>query len=77
MSTETRIPTCASSAASAQPPFIFNAAFDDPSAEKEFGETTVSADDDSLGFMPNDVTRDCTKRMHYAAWRVSLAQPGT
>lgn len=52
--------------------FIFHPCFDAGDAERLYGGSDVP-DSDPRGFMPDDVTRDFSMRMHYAAWRVSEA----
>ena len=49
--------------------FIFHPSFEESGAEEIYGGVPADNDDGSLGFMPDGVTRDCSKRMHYAAWR--------
>jgi RNA polymerase sigma factor (sigma-70 family) len=74
MSTSSRNPVKARPAATEVPRFIFHPSFEAPDAEQAYG--SVPTDDvESLPFMPDDATRDHTKRMHYAAWRASVA-PG-
>jgi RNA polymerase sigma factor (sigma-70 family) len=50
------------------PHFIFHPSFEEPDAEAVHGAAPVH-DDDSRGYMPDDMTRDFAKHMHYAAWR--------
>ena len=57
------------------PRFIFQAAFEEADAEQKLGGSPTY-EQGSLGFMPDDATRDCARRMHYAAWRVSVALTG-
>ena len=52
--------------------FIFHECFENPDAETEYGGAAADFDK-SLGFMPDDVTRDLAQRMHYAGWRASKA----
>ena len=73
MSSATMIPSHGKGATRNEPRFIFHPSFEDPGAEEMYGRVSADNDDASLGFMPDDVTRDCTKRMHYAAWRASGA----
>jgi len=56
----------------AGPHFIFHPSFEESDAEQAYGGAQAP-EDKSLGFMADDATRDCAKRMHYASWRVSLA----
>ena len=69
MSTATKTLSHGEGAARNEPRFIFHASFEEPGAEEIYGGVPADNDDESLGFMPDDVTRDCTKSMHYAAWR--------
>jgi hypothetical protein len=52
--------------------FIFHESFENPGAQTEYGGAPADFDK-SLGFMPDDVTRDLAQRMHYAGWRASRA----
>lgn len=52
--------------------FLFHPSFEDGDAERRYGDSAV-ADCDPRGFLPDDVTRELSSRMHYAAWRVSEA----
>jgi len=69
MSTAAKMPTDSMRAGRKQPPYLFHASFEEPGAEEMYGGDPVSENDESLGFMPDGETRDCTRRMHYAAWR--------
>jgi RNA polymerase sigma factor (sigma-70 family) len=53
--------------------FQFHPSFDESDAERRYGESTFD-ENDLLSFMPDDVTRDFSRRMHYAAWRVNVAK---
>lgn len=75
MKTASRELPQAKSAMKAGPHFIFHPSFEESDAEQTYGVAPAD-EDDSLGFMPDDATRDCAKRMHYAAWRFSLALSG-
>lgn len=55
-----------------EPRFIYHPSFEGPGAEQVYGAVPAECDQ-SPGYMLDDVTRDCTRRMHYAAWRVSQA----
>jgi len=59
----------------AGPHFIFHPSFEESDAEQAYSGVPAG-EDESLGFMGDDATRDCAKRMHYAAWRFSLALSG-
>jgi RNA polymerase sigma factor (sigma-70 family) len=54
--------------------FVYHSTFAAPDAEELYGGDPAKEDDASLGFMPDEETRDCTKRMHYAAWRITTAE---
>ncbi len=73
MRTATKIPTRAMTVARTTPPFIYHSTFEEPGAEQLYGDIPADYDEGSLGFMPDDVTRNCSKRMHYAAWRTCTA----
>jgi RNA polymerase sigma factor (sigma-70 family) len=55
-----------------EPHFIFHPSFEEADAARVLGAAPDDGDA-SLGFMPDDTTRDCTRRMHYAAWRAAQA----
>jgi RNA polymerase sigma factor (sigma-70 family) len=74
MSTATTIPSHGKGAATNEPRLIFHASFEDPGAEGIYGGVPANNEDAALGFMLDDVTRDCSERMHYAAWRASGAK---
>jgi len=76
MSTAAKMPTDSMRAGRKQPPYIFHASFEEPGAEETYGGEPASENDESLGFMPDGQTRDCTRRMHYAAWRACEATTG-
>jgi RNA polymerase nonessential primary-like sigma factor len=54
---------------------VFHPSFEGPDAEQWYSDAPA-AEGEPLGFMPDDVTRDWGKRMHFAAWRASLARAG-
>lgn len=70
MRTASRNLANARDAATQEPRFLFHASFEDPAAEALYGGAPT--DDASTNFMPDEVTRDFSKRMHYAAWRASV-----
>ncbi len=74
MRTATKTSPRAESTARKTPPFIYHSTFEEPGAEQLYGGIPADNDEGSLGFMPDDATRDCTKRMHYAAWRTCTAE---
>jgi RNA polymerase sigma factor (sigma-70 family) len=72
MNTVSRKP---SQVVTAGPHFIFHLSFEESDAEAV--HCAALADyDDARGFMPDDLTRDFAKRMHYAAWRAFGATSG-
>ena len=64
-----------SQALSDGPRFIFHSSFEESDAEAVYRATPVEYDA-ARGFMPDDMTRDFAKRMHYAAWRACGATAG-
>lgn len=56
-----------------EPRFVFHASFDEPDAHRQYGSAPTEGDA-SVAFMPDDLTRENTKRMHYAAWRASRSR---
>jgi RNA polymerase sigma factor (sigma-70 family) len=72
MSTPARKYPPARSALKPACPFVFHPSFTAPDAEHAYGGEPPAADE-SLGFLPDEATRDCAKRMHYAGWRASQA----
>ncbi len=73
MSTATKTLSPGKGAARNEPRFIFNPSFEDSGAEEIYGGVPADERRRALGFMPDEVTRDYSKRMHYAAWRASGA----
>jgi DNA-directed RNA polymerase sigma subunit (sigma70/sigma32) len=71
MNTASRKPLQARPAAEG-PRFVFHPSFEEPEGEQAYGGAPADAAE-SPGYMPDDETRDCTKRMHYAAWRASVS----
>ena len=55
------------------PYFVSHDSFETSEARANYGP--VKADDGAFreAYMPDEVTRDCARRMHYAAWRFSRA----
>jgi RNA polymerase sigma factor (sigma-70 family) len=53
------------------PRFLFHPSFEEAGAEKAYGDAPGGAE--SAAYMPDDATRACTRRMHYAAWRAATA----
>jgi RNA polymerase sigma factor (sigma-70 family) len=53
-------------------PFIYHDSFPEPAAERAYAGTHVQ-DNDSMGFLSDDSTRDWARRMHYAGWRTCTA----
>ena len=73
MSTASKTPTRGTPAAGNGPRFIFHPAFEDPGAAEVYGRAPTNNDDASQNFMPDEVTRDFSSRMHYAGWRTGEA----
>lgn len=59
----------------ATPGYIYHESFDEPNARREMDprEGLGGPTEFSVGYMPDDVTRDFARRMHYAAYRVRKA----
>ena len=51
------------------PYFVVHESFEQTGAIHLFGPTRDDDDKFSATYMPDDVTRDLARRMHYAAWR--------
>jgi len=61
--------------ASANRPYhVCHATFEQADAEQSYGPGSASAEDYASTHMPDDITRDLARRMHYAAWRVAQAE---
>lgn len=58
------------------PHHVRHDSFDAPDAESAYGPDGAPADDFEGSYMPDEVTRDLARRMHYAAWRASSAPGG-
>ena len=58
------------------PSYVVHPTFDEKAAAREFCPDAVlaRADDFSQSYMPDDVTRDYARRMHYAAHRMRAAK---
>ncbi len=56
--------------------YVRHESFDLPSAAKDLNPDTVLKQETlySQSYMPDEVTRDCTARMHYAAYRSDVAK---
>jgi RNA polymerase sigma factor (sigma-70 family) len=54
-------------------PHVFHPSFEGPEAEPEYGGPPPEQPESS-GYLCDDATRDCARRMHYAAWRASRAR---
>ena len=57
------------------PYFVSHDSFEAPRAERLYGPAEGDDQAYAATHMPDDVTRDCVRRMHYAAWRLSRARP--
>src|SRR5207302_1211313 len=53
------------------PYFVSHESFERPGAEALYGRAGGDDCDYAATYMPDEVTRDCARRMHYAAWRLS------
>lgn len=56
------------------PYFVFHPSFEEAGAEAQYAPAGGDGADYAAGHMPDDVTRDWTRRMHHAAYRVSRAR---
>jgi len=54
--------------------YVFHPSFREAGAAAAYGTVPVDEQDDASRYMPDDVTRDCTRRMHYAAFRAEQAR---
>jgi RNA polymerase sigma factor (sigma-70 family) len=56
-------------------PYIYHKSFDAPAAARKFDPRPVLAESSeyAIGYMPDEVTRDFGRRMHYAAYRAMRA----
>jgi RNA polymerase sigma factor (sigma-70 family) len=59
--------------ATSMPAFVFHPSFAEPGADETYGQDPVRTEWEVASFMTDEVTRECTKRMHYAGWRASNA----
>jgi RNA polymerase sigma factor (sigma-70 family) len=75
MKTASRDRTRAGSARRDGPHFLYHPSFAEADAGRAYGGEPA-AGEESAGFLPDDATRDCTKRMHYAGWRAARAGSG-
>ncbi len=53
------------------PYFVIHDSFEQTGAAELFGPTQDGDHEFTATYMPDDVTRDLARRMHYAAWRLS------
>lgn len=62
-------------AESVKAPGVIHSSFRRPGAAERYAPRTALATstDYPLGFMPDEITQDCGKRMHYALWRMRRA----
>ena len=66
----TASPRMRNRAKAGQPRYVYDASFQDSAAERTYGWTNPPSEVASdTQHMPDDVTRDCARRMHYAAYR--------
>lgn len=75
MSTATRRPPTGRGSLPVPPKFIYECSFERKDAEARYGGMP-ELDEKLIAqtYMPDEVTRDLAKRMHYAGWRVSKAK---
>ncbi len=59
--------------AAGDPHFVYDPSFERPEAASVYGGEPPPGDFASQ-HMPDEVTRDCVRRMHYAAWRATEAR---
>lgn len=52
--------------------FVYHPSFEAPDAPRSFAASPEVASAPG-GFLPDEATRDCARRMHYAAWRSSTS----
>lgn len=52
---------------------IFHPSFNEANSERQYCSSAIHYDE-TLSFMPDEVTRQYAKRMHYAAWRTAQAK---
>lgn len=56
------------------PSHVAHPSFELPGAEREYDPAGVVGDEFAQTHLPDDVTRDCARRMHYAAWRLAASK---
>lgn len=56
------------------PYHVSHPTFEQPDAERSYGPATAEADDAGQSYMPDEATRDLTRRMHFAAWKAARAK---
>lgn len=58
------------------PRFVFHSSFTEPGAARLLGKDRPAGEESqfALAYMPDEITRDCARRMHYAAYRCSKAR---
>ena len=56
--------------------FVIHASFSKSNAQRIYGPE-ADLPEWSGSYMPDEVTRECSKRMHYAAWRMSRCKEGS
>ncbi len=59
------------------PYHVSHPTFECSDAERVYGPTSVTHDESGQSHMPDEITRDFAKRMHYAAWRAARAKSET
>ncbi|MBL8796877.1 MAG: sigma-70 family RNA polymerase sigma factor [Planctomycetia bacterium] len=58
------------------PAYIFHSSFSEPGAVAQYGDLPTDDDRSARSHMPDEITRDCARRMHYAAFRAEQARDG-
>ena len=56
-----------------RPYHVSHESFEEKRAALTYGPETAGREDYAATYMPDDVTRDLSRRMHYAAWRAARA----
>src|SRR4051794_26417162 len=55
------------------PHHVTHASFEQEDAEQLYGPKSAGREEFTATYMPDEVTRDLARRMHYAAWRATRA----
>ncbi|MFO0842747.1 MAG: sigma-70 family RNA polymerase sigma factor [Gemmataceae bacterium] len=70
----TRTPPKGTKGAGGLPYHVCHPTFERPDAEEAYGAESEAGDATGLPHMPDEVTRDLARRMHYAGWRAARAR---